>query len=117
MLAEWHGLPKRFANVQIDAFVIIPNHIHGILWILPTNTQSPTKPDAMNRIPTLGDILRAFKSAATRRIRQQGFSDFAWQSNYYEHIIRNETSLANIRNYIINNPLQWSLDNENPAHL
>jgi hypothetical protein len=68
----------------------------------------------MNRAPTgLGEIVRSFKAVATRRIRQAGVSAFAWQRNYYEHIIRDEESLNRIREYIANNPLQWAFDREN----
>lgn len=70
----------------------------------------------VDRVPTVGEIVRAFKAVTTRRIRLQGIDDFAWQRNYYEHIIRNETSLRRIREYIHNNPLQWALDRENPAN-
>ncbi len=69
----------------------------------------------MNRAPTLGEIVRSFKAIATRGLRQAGHSSFAWQRNYYEHIIRDEASLNRIREYIVNNPPQWALDRENPV--
>ncbi len=65
-------------------------------------------------IPT---IMRSFKSAATRRINEMRSTPGTklWQRNYYEHIIRNEDELKRIREYIINNPIQWDIDRENPA--
>lgn len=73
-------------------------------------------PGAMNRAPTLGEIIRTFKAVATRRLRQSGLAEFVWQRNYCEHIIRSDESLARIREYIENNPLRWALDRENPAN-
>jgi len=66
-----------------------------------------------NKKDTLGKIIRAFKAKATRLIRQNGFRDFEWQRNYYEHIIRNKEDLRNTRNYIKNNPLKWSIEKKN----
>jgi hypothetical protein len=69
---------------------------------------------AINHAPTLGEIVRTFKAATTRQIRLAGLSEFGWQRNYYEHIIRDEDSLNRIREYIATNPLRWELDRENP---
>lgn len=62
-------------------------------------------------------MVRTFKAVTTRQIRQHGFDTFAWQRNYYEHVIRNEASLQGVREYIQNNPLQWALDSENPTNI
>ena len=71
---------------------------------------------AIHRAPTLGEIIRAFKARCARGINQlrgaQGLS--VWQRNYYEHVIRDESSLQEIREYIANNPAQWAFDRENP---
>ena len=66
--------------------------------------------DAVNRVPTLGEIIRTFKGAATYRIRSEGKRDFAWLGRYYEHIIRNDDDLDRIRQYIVNNPARWTED-------
>ena len=112
----------------LDEFVIMPNHIHGILQITPVGAQfiapknlgatnnGVINKGAINRAPTLGEIVRTFKAASTRRIRRMGQDGFAWQRNYYEHIIRDEYSLIRIREYIVNNPAQWALDCENPLN-
>lgn len=122
--SEWEALPGRFSGIDVDAFIVMPNHAHGILWINPVGAPfmaphdpGADDPGAMNRAPTLGEIIRTFKAVATRRLRQSGLSEFAWQRNYYEHIIRDEASLHRIREYIVNNPLQWALDRENPANV
>jgi putative transposase len=115
----WHELPAHFFHLELDEFVVMPNHMHGII-IVGAPFMAPYGPGAVNqgainRAPTgLGEIVRSFKALATRRIRQAGVTVFAWQRNYYEHIIRDEESLNRIREYIVNNPLQWALDRENP---
>jgi putative transposase len=128
----WETLPGRFNDVQLDVFVLMPNHIHGIVFvgaqfIAPVNNTSipgcsidinnilwEKRTGAMNRAPTLGQIVRTFKAASTRAIRKTVQPLFAWQRNYHEHIIRNEESLNHIREYITNNPLHWEVDRENP---
>ncbi len=64
--------------------------------------------------PTLGQVVRAFKAATARLIRQAGNGDFAWQRNYYEHIVRNEAEFHRIAQYIHANPANWAMDQENP---
>ncbi len=119
---EWSGLPNRFFNVGLDEFIVMPNHIHGIIFIKPVET-SVVAPEsilhsvpqgAMNRAPTLGEVVRSFKAASARMVRKRGFSEFAWQRNYYEHIIRNERELDLVREYLLMNPIKWSEDDENP---
>jgi REP element-mobilizing transposase RayT len=68
----------------------------------------------MNRAPALGEMIRTYKAVSTRMIRQTANPDFAWQRNYYEHIVRNEESLNRIREYILENPSRWAVDRENP---
>jgi len=68
----------------------------------------------MNRAPTLGEVVRTYKAVSTRTIRQAANAAFAWQRNYYEHVIRDEDSLRRIREYIFENPAQWDRDRENP---
>jgi len=121
--ASWNELPARFQNVVLDAFVVMPNHIHGIVivgaqFIAPTNSSQPpianTDQGAINRAPTLGQIVRKYKAVTTRLIRQTANTTFAWQRNYYEHIIRDDESLNRIRRYILDNPSRWAFDRENP---
>jgi len=113
-----------FSNAEIDAFVVMPNHTHGIVSIVDncrgTACRAPTemierfgKPTACS-LPT---IVRSFKSAATKRINASRKTPGApiWQRNYYEHIIRNEADLNEIRQYILDNPVKWDVDGENPT--
>ena len=107
--ATWNELPARFPSLGLDAFVAMPNHIHGIImvgaqFIAPSDGFGETNQGVMNHAPTLGKIIRAYKAASTRLIRQAGTPDFAWQRNYYEHVIRDEESLNRIRQYILDNP-------------
>ena len=114
---EWLAIPTHFPHATLDQFIVMPNHMHGIIivgaqFIAPK--QGMDKQGAMNRAPTLGKMVRAFKARSTRGIRCQTNAQFAWQRNYYEHVIRDENDLARIREYITNNPLQWELDREHP---
>lgn len=110
--------------VKLDAFVVMPNHVHGVIildgvvgapFMAPAGKVGGSDTGAMNRAPTLGEIIRAFKARSSRLIREKGWCSFKWQRGYYEHVVRDEGDLNNIREYIVNNPLQWALDEENPV--
>ena len=114
---EWLKTPAVRPQVQLDEFVVMPNHFHGIIMIRneptivrATRRVAPTGPTA----GSVGAMMAQFKSIATKRMRALGHSSFAWQRNYYEHIVRDEDSLNRIREYILTNPLRWDLDRENP---
>ena len=93
----WKDIPSHFANVELDEFIIMPNHIHGI--IIKTNSiETDDKPIK------LGVIINQFKRICTIIIRET-YPSFAWQPRYYDHIFRNEEDLYRIRGYIVNNPL------------
>ena len=117
----WREIPDHFPHVALDAFVAMPNHVHGIIWIVDDvgATHASPLPDDGPRGPTsgsLGAVVGSFKSAVTRRINARRGTPGApvWQRNYYEHIIRNEGALHAIRRYIIENPVRWRLDRYNP---
>ena len=112
----WFDLPNHYAHVELDAFVVMPNHIHAII-ILDADAigvGAGLKP-APTRHP-LSEIVRALKTFSARRINTlRGTPGVpVWQRNYYEHIIRNERALNAIRRYIAENPLRWYLDRYNP---
>lgn len=107
----WENLPIKFKDIGLDAFVVMPNHIHGII-IVGAQFIAPTE-GVINHAPTLGEIVRTFKAISTRQVRRK-FPDFSWQRNYFEHVIRNERSHNRIREYIVNNPWRWHQDRENP---
>lgn len=125
----WQRISQHFPTVEVDSFTLMPNHVHGVLWFsgrgkacrrVGAQHAAPLPPNqkALAIEPSsLATIVRSFKSAATKHVNEiRGTPGFPlWQRNYYEHIIRNEEELTRIRNYIVNNPLQWELDRENPA--
>ncbi len=115
---EWIKTPTLRPNVELDSWVVMPNHFHGIILITdvlhahaeeglitePASFQSPSQ--------TIGAIVRGFKSAVTKQINIMRKTPAVplWQRNYYEHIIRDEDALNRIRQYIINNPAKWHQD-------
>jgi putative transposase len=114
MQSAWDDLPNHYPGVACDAFVVMPNHIHGIIVVMDTIVGAGLKP-----APTrhgLPEIIRGFKTFSARRINDLRSTPGTpiWQRNYYEHIIRNEEELTRIREYVANNPLQWEDDRENP---
>jgi len=126
---QWEELPQRFLDLTLDEFIIMPNHIHGILivgadrsaknvgatLVVAQNNGAGTRP-----APTVGEIVGTFKSLCIHDwltyIKEKKIDAIwkFWQRNYYDHIIRNEDEMNKIREYIKNNPLKWSLDRENP---
>jgi len=129
----WAELPSHYPGVQIDEFVVMPNHVHGIVvlsehhgnerdvgaqFIAPPIGIAATSKGAINRAPTLGSVVRAFKARITTAINgiRQTPGVPVWQRNYYEHIIRADDDLNRIRQYIIDNPAQWAFDRENPSN-
>jgi putative transposase len=128
---EWQASAIIRKEIALDAFVIMPNHLHGILWIMTTDpspvgatggsplhtltTKPPKTPGPAKS--SIGAMLAGFKSAVTKRINEARATPGVpvWQRNYYEHIVRNDTDLERIRTYIENNPAQWALDDLNTA--
>ncbi len=119
VLAAWQGLPLRFPSLTLDEFVIMPNHIHGVLFFGAAENQTGETKEEASSTPTLGQMMRAFKSlAAISANRLLGRTQQPlWQRNYYEHIIRNEQRLEKARCYIAENPARWGRDAENPLNL
>jgi REP element-mobilizing transposase RayT len=121
---NWQALPERFPMVSLDEYVIMPNHLHGILLINEQDQSGhcvAVKRVGARPTPTLGAVVGAFKSMSIHDvlayIEENGLDMIGkiWQRNYYERIIRNERDLDNIRTYIRNNPGNWERDDENPA--
>ena len=134
---QWEKLPKRFPNIELGAFVVMPNHGHGVIQIIeherkgiaenlqnldedssryaPTKNQQKFGKMIPNSIPT---IVRSYKSAVAYRINlMRGTNGIpVWQRNYYEHIVRNERELELITKYIDYNPLNWQLDRDNTSN-
>ena len=119
----WQAIPEHFPQLILDCFVVMPNHVHGILLfrgceeIAGANGDSPlrgARPKGTSN--TLGSVVRGFKIGVTKWFRQNSPVQNVWQRNFYEHVIRDEPGLTGIREYIANNPLQWRLDRENPSN-
>ena len=107
-----------FPTVGVDAFVVMPNHVHGILVIGEAAGPAvvPLHATALRDRPSLGVIIRSFKAAVTRELRIRGLHGqrAVWQSNFYDRVVRDEAELNRIREYIAQNPIAWQHDRENP---
>ena len=159
---SWLSIPRHFQNVELDEFVIMPNHLHGIILIVNNSevegevlanqdflqSRSEVEGEALaisndqnqqnlsrqcfaptvntgetikingTKPQSLAAIIQNYKSVSTRQINRinKAQGSVIWQRNYYEHIIRDEEALNNIRQYIFNNPINWVEDKENPAN-
>ena len=125
----WNEIPEYYKNVDIDKFIIMPNHIHGIIIIndvdavgteyysVPTDNTNNLNNDIIEKKPFYGllsNVIKLFKRACTICTRQHlNDFEFGWQRSFYDHIICDEDDLARIQQYIINNSLKWHLDRNN----
>ncbi len=107
-------LPMVYSGIGLDCHIVMPNHLHAIIVI---------EDNGLVSINSLFDIIRKFKTYTMHLYRhgveEMGWMQYdkrLWQRSYHEHIIRNEYSLEKIREYIINNPIKWELDSENPKN-
>ena len=133
----WLRIPNHFGKkTNLDDFVLMPNHLHGIIFIYealgkgeasPGIVTSPIESISGDASPlqprgtqsrSLGAIIQNFKSISARQVNRLYFEpgNKIWQRNYYERIIRNEGELNAIREYILDNPINWEQDQENPKH-
>ncbi len=123
--ACWLELPEHYACMGLDAFVILPNHVHGVIVLhgtvgaglrpAPTPQHDMRRGCREGRPVTLTEVVRAFKGFSARRINLERRTPGApvWQRGFYEHVIRDEADLHRIRRYIEENPLRWAEDEEN----
>jgi len=127
--ACWSQLPHHFPNVTLDAFVVMPNHVHSIIRLGKGEASADHRAESSGPFPadasplrpigtqpgSLGAIVQNLKSLTTRKINQRRGTPGlpVWQRNYYEHIIRDDAALDRIRQYIAENPLRWATDDEN----
>ena len=121
----WRRIPEHFKQVSLDAFVVMPNHVHGVLVIsdvgagLPRPSPSQGEETSPLPRPLLGQAVAYFKYQSAKRINQLRNTPGARvrQRNYYEHVVRSEVEFDRVRQYIVDNPARWELDPENPARL
>jgi putative transposase len=153
----WNKLPQKYTNINLNDYIVMPNHVHGIIIInvgadpgvcpkdqniinySKTNMSEGQKDSIDGQMDSvdeqmgehvgsplrksipLSHIIQWFKTMTTneyiRNVKQNNllpFKKHLWQRNYYEHIVRDENELDRIRKYIVNNPLNWDSDEENP---
>jgi putative transposase len=136
----WHKIPEHFPYTDIDEFVVMPNHAHGIIVIyhndcrgevsspivvspIPKTKKEGATPEGGGTLPlqrrTLGQNVAYFKYRSSKQINQIRNTPGIplWQRNYYEHIIRSEEEMNRIRKYIIDNPAKWVEDENNPVNI
>lgn len=121
----WKEIPAHFLRVTLDYFVIMPNHLHGIIAINEQsernteheNVETGHAPSLQSKRNSLSDIVGSFKSSVSRQIHKKCNSDFHWQERFYDRIIRNENELFQIRKYIELNPFKWDLEKNNNENL
>ncbi|MEW6536140.1 MAG: transposase [Candidatus Auribacterota bacterium] len=110
----WIQIPQHYDGVALDEFVIMPNHIHGIIAISTDRIESQDVRTA--HYGSLSNIIGAYKSLCTKKFRKfDADADSIWLRSFYDHVVRNDESLHEIREYIRLNPLKWDLDEHNPA--
>lgn len=98
----WMELPVRFSHVNLDAFIIMPNHLHGIIIL-----------NKKYRDWIYRKIVSYFKVETAKTIQVNFFPHFEWQRSYYEYVVRTTKELNAVRYYIVNNPMRWAMDREN----
>jgi REP element-mobilizing transposase RayT len=119
----WLEIPEHFPFVQLSEFVIMPNHVHGILilthaksnvdagpLIKPAITKTPGQERFQNQgRNTVSSIIGGYKSAVTRHARRLGF-EFQWQERFWDHVIHDNNEFRRIKKYIMDNPANWHDD-------
>jgi putative transposase len=131
----WEEIPRHFPLVELDAFVVMPNHVHGIIVIQgrgeasvplhvskerPGSDASPLRQRPNGTQPgSLSAIVQNFKSISTRKMNAARSTPGTpvWQRGFYEHVVRDEEELRAIREYVLGNPARWDEDENNPALL
>lgn len=127
---EWIKSKESRSNIELDYFVVMPNHFHAIIILnnLDVETclgKSLQKPNNENKVRefskpiknSLSIIINHFKGSVKRWANKNDHSDFLWQPRFYDRIIRNEKELFNIREYIKDNPIRWELDNKQSENI
>jgi REP element-mobilizing transposase RayT len=135
VLVFWDEIPQHFPHIELDHFVVMPNHVHGIITFnastasvgaqhAASDVKTADSERAQHAAPlrkvlpaSLGAVVRSFKSACTKRINELRATPGlqVWQRNYHERIIRNDAELHALRDYVRHNPARWEEDSEHPA--
>ncbi|WP_018248137.1 transposase [Orenia marismortui] len=107
VMKQWLWLQEQYSYVELDEFIVMPDHFHGILII---NNVGNGRDHSLQKNKSLSGLIGAFKTRSSKFIHITGYSGFQWQGSFYDRIIRNEGELDRIRKYIVNNPLNLTLD-------
>ena len=133
---QWNWLAGQYPYIQLISFVIMPNHIHGIIFIdvnyyndlygfnivgngrglivgNDDSLQTDDRYQSVHKIKPIPELIGAYKTTVSKRIHLSGDASFKWQKSYHDHIIRNRSSLNRIKNYIETNPEKWDSDTFN----
>ena len=114
---RWRWLSERYDYIELDEYVVMPNHLHGILVIRPGGAdRSRPVPTGKAKTKSLSELIGAFKTTSSKRIREGGLAFFQWQRSFHDHVIRDDEDLNRIREYIRENPARWALDEKNPEN-
>lgn len=118
---QWEWLAKQYSYIELHAFILMPNHVHGIIEIIPERVEKRvvtgldlSLPDQPQKILSLSHLVGAFKTTSSKLIHQTGFTQFGWQRSFYDHIIHTPETYNKIYHYIIDNPILWDRDRNNP---
>ncbi|MDR3559377.1 MAG: hypothetical protein P4L62_02845 [Candidatus Pacebacteria bacterium] len=119
----WLEIPNHFPHIALDEFVIMPNHIHGIIEIINPEPVGGNNYCPLRDLPwqtlwarSLSSAVRGFKIGVTKWCNENNYY-FCWQQNYFDHIVRNDAELNRIREYIRNNPANWNRDRNNSENI
>lgn len=110
---QWFWLQEQYPYVILHAFVVMPNHIHGIIEInrdIVRTIVGTGRDLSLPKIKSLSELIGAYKTTVSKQIHLSGFLEFQWQRSFHEHIIRDEKSFETISDYIIYNPVNWKQD-------
>jgi putative transposase len=114
---EWEHTVRSRPGIEMDEWVVMPNHLHLIVRIVCSAEAVEARAGSLKssglKGDSLGAIIGQFKAACTRRAWGAGYHDFAWQARFFEHVIRNQSSLEKVRDYIRHNPQMWPTDRDN----
>jgi REP element-mobilizing transposase RayT len=105
----WDAIPEHFPFVVLDAFIVMPNHIHGLLYFDKPNHEFQAGNKFGPQSQNLASVMRGYKTGVTNVARYNDI-EFDWQEGFHEHVVRNEAEFNRIQNYIINNPQKWADD-------
>lgn len=115
----WEQIPEHYPDVELGEYIVMPNHIHGIIIIKRQENVGAQNFEPKQKLQnkfqqtlpkSLGSIIRGFKIGVTKYAKENGFTESPWQRNYHEHVIRSEEALEKISDYIKYNPILWEKD-------